>query len=82
MYFQILINFGTIYALFADDIRMLALESSFDLGYNLFLIVCCILFMLEVALSMLVKPGYTLSFFFWLDLISSLTLIIDLTWVS
>ena len=70
------------YALFADDLRILFLTKEVDLGYNILLMVCCILFMVEVVLSMKVKSNYKWSFFMWLDIVSSLTLVIDLTWVS
>lgn len=39
-------------------------------------------FFLEIILSVYVKSDYFNSFFFWLDLISSVTLILDLTWVN
>lgn len=40
------------------------------------------MFTIEIILSIICKKGYFNSFFFWLDLISTITLILDLTWVS
>lgn len=35
-------------------------------------------FLLEMALAMLAKISYTCSFYFWLDLISTVSLVLDI----
>ena len=67
----------TIYALFGDDLRMLVFNKSadnvfFDLTYLSFAS-----FMFELILSCIAKEGYILGFYFWLDLVSTLSLIMD-----
>lgn len=36
------------------------------------------MFSIEIILSVLVKEGYFLSFFFWLDTISTISLLLDI----
>ena len=40
------------------------------------------LFSIEIILSVLCKKNYFLSFFFWLDILSTITLVFDLGWVN
>jgi len=39
-------------------------------------------FTLEILLTVYGDPEYLWSFFFWLDLLSTLTLIFDIGWIS
>ena len=39
------------------------------------------IFLLELVLSSWAKPGYLGSFYFWLDLIATLSLIPDIGWL-
>ena len=71
----------TIYALFFDDIRVLAFPKSADAvfyGITLFGMIC---FTIEIILASFAKEEYLLSFFFWLDIISTLSMIPDIGWV-
>jgi hypothetical protein len=71
----------TIYALFGDDLRMLAFDKSADnvfYGLSAFALAC---FAVELVLSCWVKPGYFNSFYFWLDLIATVSLIPDIGWI-
>lgn len=79
-FFQIIINVMTVYALFADDIRSAFLPKSVDNGFDSITIVCMVLFTIEIILSVITKEKYFNSFFFWLDIISTISLIFDLKW--
>lgn len=81
-YFNLLVSIFTIYALFGDDFRVLLTSKPADNVFNGILIVCMCIFITEIFLSVMVVKGYFNSFFFWLDCISTITLILDLTWVS
>lgn len=72
----------TIFALFGDDIRVLAFDRNADLGFDVVSIICLCAFFSEIVLGVLCKPGYFLSFFFWLDLVSTLSLILDIGMIS
>ena len=75
---KLLINIFTIFALFADDFRVISLPKNADSFFDALIIFCIFLFIFEIVLSTIVKANYKFSFFFWLDLISTLTLIFDL----
>lgn len=75
-------TFLTLYALFADDIRQLSCDKDTDdVVWNITSVVMCI-FLLEVILSSFVKPDYFLSFFFWLDVVSTVSMLLDIGWFS
>ncbi|CAJ1386558.1 unnamed protein product [Effrenium voratum] len=52
------------------------------LRFNIATIVCLSFFALEVLLSSFCKQDYFLGFFFTLDVVSTASLILDLTWVA
>jgi class 3 adenylate cyclase len=80
--FIISMSIVTVYALFADDIRQLITDFRVDDGFYIMTSVCLGLFSLEIILSSFAKPKYFLRFFFWLDLLSTLSLLLDIGWVS
>lgn len=71
----------TIYALFGDDVRISAFTVDADTAFNAITTMCLFFFSLEIALASLCKKDYWLGFFFWLDLISTVSLITDIGWV-
>ena len=81
-YFNALINILIIFALFADDFRIILFPKSVDDLFNSLTIFCMICFSFEIFLSIMIKPDYFNSFFFWLDTLSTITLLFDLTWVN
>jgi len=71
----------TIYALFGDDIRLLATKKGADPVFYVFTLIAMSFFTLEIVLCSIFKPGYVLGFYFWLDIISTITMIMDVGWV-
>lgn len=67
----------TIYALFFDDLRLLLFPKSVDDVFYAITFICIIVYSVELVLASLAVEGYFLSFFFWLDLISTLSMIPD-----
>ena len=71
----------TLYALFFDDIRILCLPiyaDSIVYSFTTFVLVC---FSVEIILHSFADRNYINSFFFWLDVISTLSLIFDIGWI-
>lgn len=71
----------TLYSLFFDDIRAVACKPWSDQifwGCTLFALIC---FATEIIVASIVKEGYFGSFFFWLDLVSTITMITDCGWI-
>ena len=72
----------TIYALFGDDIRILTVSSKGDPFFYVINIFAMILFGAEVIVASIVKEDYFNGFFFWLDFISTISLIMDIGWLT
>ena len=68
----------TIYALVGEDMKVIFTDKSTD---NVFMCVtgtAFILFFIQIVVTVIGKEGYLNSFFFWLDFISTLSLITDI----
>ena len=75
-------TFIVVYSMLVDDFRIWVLPSYLDDTVDYSLIACIVLFTVEVSLMSLATDGYFLSFFFWLDVFSTASLIADLSWLS
>ena len=71
----------TVYALFGDDIRVAFFTKSEDTTFNIITCVALGLFTIEITLNALTQENYFNSFYFWLDVISTLSLITDISWI-
>lgn len=67
----------TFYALFADDLRILILPKSADLPLDILTIIAITLYLIELVLSIIAIEKYFLSFYFWVDLVSLLSMFPD-----
>ena len=75
---MILMTLITIYSLFFDDIRRVSMAFD-DVFYGLSCAAMA-LFTLEIIISSYAKDQYFNSFFFWLDLVSTITMVTDIPW--
>lgn len=82
MYFQIFITIVALYSLFSDDIRSAATDASADFAFDIVHITLLIIFAIEIFLNWISYPEYRFSFFFVLDTISSLSLLLDVNMIS
>lgn len=80
-YVQTVMFFFTVYALFGDDIRILVAPRSADNIFHAISFVYITLFFAELISLCLAKPRYLFSFYFFIDLIATLSLLIDIPWV-
>jgi hypothetical protein len=71
----------TIYCLFGDDIRQIFFSSNDDAKFYILTSISFGFFVLELILQSLVREDYWLSFYFWLDLVSTLSLLADIGWL-
>jgi hypothetical protein len=71
----------TIYALFGDDVRMLVFAKSADDVFYGLSVAALFFFLLELVLSCYAKPDYFNSFYFWLDLVATVSLVPDIGWI-
>ena len=71
----------TVYALFAADIQAAWCRVNIDYGFNVLQCILIGIFLLEWIFNIISKIDYTWSFFFWLDLVATISLLQDLDWV-
>jgi len=72
----------TIYALFGDDVRLLFFSKPSDFFFNIITIVAMAAFIIEIIISSFAKKDeYLFSFYFWLDVISTVSLLFDISWI-
>jgi len=68
----------TIYSLFCDDVRLLFFEKPADETFMVLTSIAMVLFIIELIMGAIGIDGYLNSFYFWLDLISTVSLITDI----
>lgn len=73
--------FITVYSLFGDDIRNSSFSKSWDNVFDSLTIFCLVSFMIEICLFSLVNEGYFCGFYFWLDFVSTCSLIADINFL-
>jgi hypothetical protein len=70
----------TIYALFGDDIRAVGFTGAVDDGFYYATCIAMALFGIEIIIASIAKEDYFLGFYFWLDLVATVSLIFDIGW--
>lgn len=81
-YFITLTTLLTVFALVGDDFRLICTSKPADGYFNIIVMVMILVFGFEVIISCLGKDDYFMGFFFVLDVASTATLVLDLTWVA
>ena len=72
----------TIYALFFDDIRMIAFTKATDDIFFGITLLFMVTFAVEIVLASIGKgEEYFLTFIFWLDVVSTVSMIPDCGWI-
>eukprot|EP00397_Hematodinium_sp_SG-2012_P011350 GEMP01011487.1.p1 GENE.GEMP01011487.1~~GEMP01011487.1.p1 ORF type:complete len:998 (+),score=166.87 GEMP01011487.1:91-3084(+) len=72
----------TVYALFGDDIRVAWTPQSMDTGFNVCTAICLVIFSTELLAFSAFRDDYVFGFFFWLDLVATVSLVTDITTVN
>ena len=68
----------TVWALFGDDIRLIAFAEPDDGIFLILVYLCMAIFTLEMILGSIAKQGYLNSFYFWLDMVATLSFLMDI----
>ena len=77
MYYQVIITILTVFVIFADDIRVLTLNKYQDDAFDYVQLTMMGIFFAELILSSLCIPNYLFGFFFWNDLLSTASILMD-----
>ena len=80
--FQFLINFITVYVLFADYFRVIFFDNRADMVFDVLTIFCIFVFVIELLVYLIADSKYVMSFYFFLDVISTVFLIFDITTIA
>jgi len=81
-YFSFITTILTFYALFGDDMRLIFTDREADFAFDCVTVVCMTVFAMEIVVNSFGKAGYLLGFFFHLDILSTVTLVLDITVVA
>eukprot|EP00924_Labyrinthula_sp_SR-Ha-C_P005425 snap_masked-scaffold_1-processed-gene-31.9-mRNA-1 protein AED:0.04 eAED:0.06 QI:0/-1/0/1/-1/1/1/0/853 len=72
----------TIYALFGDDLKILLFHQENDGIFDVMTLICFLIFFFELTIMSIINENkYLLGFFFWLDLLATLSMIPDIPWI-
>mmetsp|Transcript_364 Transcript_364/g.681 ORF Transcript_364/g.681 Transcript_364/m.681 type:complete len:86 (-) Transcript_364:1105-1362(-) len=71
----------TVYALYGDDLKIIFFPKAADDFFDGATLFCIAVYLVEIALACYADRGYVGSFFFWLDIFSTLTLVPDCGWI-
>lgn len=83
LFFQILINVFTVWCLFADDFKIIFVPKvPGDTVFDIINSICLLVFIFEIILASITRKQYILSFYFFMDFVSTGIIIFDLTWVQ
>ncbi len=69
-----------IFLLFSNDMKYL-LSQDISILFNILYIIIAVMFLIEIFLSCWIIESYLFKIFFWVDLISILSLIFDIDWM-
>jgi len=81
-YFVFLCTVLTFYALIGEDVKLIATNKPSDSYFDAVTIFCLVVFSIEIMLSCIGKRDYFLGFFFTLDVVSTCTMVLDISSVS
>ncbi len=79
--FQLCVGICTIYAIIGLEVSEAAFGSGRYLGLGICSFLSFLLFLFEIVTSSLCIQGYTFSFFWWLDVVGTLSLIPDIPFI-
>ena len=77
----ILMSVVTFYALFFDDLRILFLPMEADMTCDIITVACIFLYTVELILGSVAVEGYFFSFYFWVDAVSLISMLPDVTFI-
>lgn len=74
----VIMGLVTVFVLIGDDIKSIAAPYWVDEGFDIAKTICFAFFWIEIFLSSIAKADYLWSFFFWLDILSTVSLFQDI----
>ena len=82
-WFMTIMTVMTLYALFGDDIRLAMTERPADIVFDVITTIAFVFFCIEFLIQSWVEyASYWMGFYWWLDLASTVTLLLDLNFLK
>lgn len=78
----VFINVLVVYSLIADYLRVLIFRQSGDIVFDVLTILVFLVFVIEIIIYLITVKNYSCSFYFFIDTISTLLLIVDIVFIS
>merc|ERR1712232_353408 len=72
----------TLWALVGDDLRIMLTEKPHDIVFSMIALCAMAVFLFEVVNQTLADPDYFGSFFFYLDCVSTVSMLFDIHWTK
>ena len=72
----------TVFVLFGDNIKLMACEPGYDSGFDICNSICFFFFIYELLASSWIKRDYIGTLFWWLDIVSIVSMIFDVGFIS
>ena len=70
----------TIFILIEDEIKNLFTKKTADLPFSIIIIIFLVFYIIELIMYSLFIKDYFLNFYFWLDIVSIITTLLDIHW--
>jgi len=77
----VLMTTTTFFALFGDDMRVWMTSKNIDSFFFIAFIASMFLFGVDLLIQSCVKDDFKYSFFFWLDFVATVSLLLDIPWI-
>ena len=76
---MVILKIIIVYSIVADNSRIIFFRKKFDWLFDIFTIICIILFSLELTMYLCVQKKYFRSFYFYLNTIALIFMLFDIT---
>jgi hypothetical protein len=70
----------TVWSLFADELKLLLTTKESDKAFSISIIIVQLVFLTDLIASCVFFEAYRLGFYFWIDLLSIITMLLDIHW--
>lgn len=80
-YYNIITSIISVYSIFSDDLKLIFFDKNVDAAFSIIAFVIFALFTLEIILESVSNEYYVFGIYFWIDTVSTLSLIMDVHWI-
>lgn len=80
--YTLIISIITIYSIFSIDIDKGFFNQNASLYFSAIHTISMGLFLLEIILNSIIEKDYAFHFYFWIDVFSTLTMLLEIIWIE